>query len=68
MNPLRNSNQTFSSAMAAAMILRLDAAARTGPPHAYIWPNRDVFQNVTKARCPTVIARGTVQPIDWLLP
>lgn len=51
--------------IAQKMSERLDEVGRTGPPNAYIWPDRNKLKEVTRSLCPRILATGTIQPVDW---
>lgn len=55
------------AALARSLAARLDEAAMTGPPPAYIWPNTTEFSRIVKAQCPTWEAAASTQPVDWKL-
>jgi arylsulfatase A-like enzyme len=53
------------AALAQEMSERLDAHGRTGPPNAYIWPDRNKLNQITQSLCPRLLETGSVQPVDW---
>lgn len=53
------------TSLAHDLLQRLDFHGSTGPPPAYIWPDRAEFQKIVKQACVQLQATGTTQPTDW---